>query len=95
MQNPSSNQAPQQSQSQFKEQTFFKVNKKGFIEAEGIVEELLPSATFKVILKNGYQIIAHLAGKMRLHKIMLVPGDKVKVEMSQYDLTKGRITYRL
>ena len=93
MHNPSSYQAP--AQSQLKEQTFFKANKKGFIEAEGVVEELLPSATFKVILRNGHAITAHLSGKMRLNRIMLVSGDKVKVEMSQYDLSKGRITYRL
>ena len=70
-------------------------NRKGFIEAIGVIEELLPAATFKVRLENGYQILAHLSGKMRMYKIRLLPGDKVRVEMTPYDLTKGRITYRL
>jgi translation initiation factor IF-1 len=73
----------------------FKVNKKGFIETQGIIEEALPSAIFRVILENNHQILARLSGKMRIHRIMLMPGDRVKIEMSQYDLTKGRITYRL
>jgi len=73
----------------------FKINKRGFIETQGVVEESLPSASFKVALENGHSIHAHLSGKMRMHRIMLMPGDKVKIEMSQYDLTKGRITYRL
>ena len=73
----------------------FKVNKKGFIETQGVIEEALPSATFKVMLEKNHQILARLSGKMRMHRIMLMPGDKVKIEMSQYDLTKGRITYRL
>jgi translation initiation factor IF-1 len=72
----------------------WKINKKGFIETNGVVEESLPSTTFKVILDNGHSILAHLSGRMRLHRIMLIPGDRVKVEMSQYDLTKGRIVYR-
>ena len=72
----------------------FSVNKKGFIEADGEVLELLPSAMFRVELENGYEILAHLSGKMRMFKIRLLPGDKVKVEMSPYDLTKGRVTYR-
>ncbi len=72
----------------------FKVNKKGFIEAEGEVEELLPGLKFKVVLDNGHEIIATLAGRMRIHKIMLIAGDRVRVEMSPYDLTKGRVTYR-
>lgn len=71
------------------------VNKKGFIEVVGIIEELLPSATFKVKLENGHEILAHLSGKMRMFKIRLLPGDRVKVEMTPYDLSKGRITYRL
>lgn len=75
--------------------TQFKVNQKGFIEAEGVIEEALPSASFRVLLDNGYSILARISGKMRLHRIQLVPGDRVKIEMSQYDLTKGRITYRL
>ena len=72
----------------------FSVNKKGFIEVEGQVLEMLPNATFKVELENGHEILAHLSGKMRMFKIRLLPFDKVKVEMSPYDTTKGRITYR-
>lgn len=67
---------------------------KNFIEAEGKVIELLPAATFRVELDNGHIVLAHLSGKMRMFKIRLLPGDKVKVEMTPYDLTKGRITYR-
>ena len=70
------------------------MSKKDFIEMEGVVEELLPSATFRVTLDNGHEILAHLAGKMRMHRIKVLPGDKVKVEMSPYDLNKGRITFR-
>ncbi len=69
-------------------------NKKGFIEIRGTVEELLPSAMFKVVLENGHQILAHLSGRMRLHRIKILPGDQVTIEMTPYDLTKGRITYR-
>ena len=71
-----------------------KVNKKGFIEVDGVVVETLPSITFRVELENGQEIVAKLSGKMRMYKIMLLPGDKVKLEISPYDLTKGRITYR-
>ncbi len=71
-----------------------KDNKKGFLEVEGEVVELLPNATFKVNLSSGHEILAHLSGKMRMFKIRILPGDKVLVEMSPYDLTKGRITYR-
>ncbi len=60
----------------------------------GVVEELLPAATFKVKLENGHIIHAHLSGKMRMNKIRILPGDTVKVEMTPYDLSKGRITYR-
>jgi len=67
---------------------------KGFIEMEGVVEELLPSASFKVTLDNGHEILAHLSGKMRMYRIRLVPGDRVRVEISPYDLTKGRIVFR-
>jgi len=67
---------------------------KEFIEVNGTVEELLPSATFKVKLENNHVIIAHLAGKMRMNKIRLLPGDRVKVQMTPYDLTKGRVVYR-
>ncbi len=72
----------------------YRTNKKGFIEVAGTVEELLPAANFKVKLDNGYIIFAHLSGKMRMNKIKILPGDKVLVEMTPYDLTKGRITYR-
>lgn len=71
------------------------VNSKDFIEMEGEVTELMPATTFRVLLENGHEILAHLSGRMRMNKIRLLPGDKVKVEMSPYDLTKGRITYRL
>ena len=71
------------------------INKKGFIEIVGTVEELLPAATFKVKLDNGQEVLAHLSGKMRMFKIRILPGYKVKLEMSPYDLTKGRITYRM
>ncbi len=71
------------------------VNSKDFIESKGEVIEAMPSATFKVILENGHEILAHLSGRMRMNKIRLLPGDKVKVEISPYDLNKGRITYRL
>jgi translation initiation factor IF-1 len=68
--------------------------KNEFIEMRGVVEEMLPSAMFKVRLENGHEILAHLSGKMRMHKIRLLPGDEVKVELTPYDLTKGRIVYR-
>lgn len=64
------------------------------IEFKGVIDELLPGATFKVTLENGALIIAHLAGKMRMNKIRLAVGDEVRVEMTPYDLTKGRITLR-
>lgn len=70
------------------------VNSKGFLEVEGVVEELLPAASFKVKLDNGHGILGHLSGRMRMFKIKLLPGDRVKVEMTPYDLTKGRIVYR-
>lgn len=71
------------------------IDSKDFIEIKGEVIELMPAATFKVVLENGHEILAHLSGKMRMNRIKLLPGDKVKVQMSPYDLTKGRITYRL
>lgn len=71
------------------------LNAKDFIEMQGEVLELMPAATFKVALENGHEILAHLSGKMRLHRIRLLPGDKVKLQISPYDLTKGRITYRM
>ena len=69
-------------------------NSKDIIEVEGEVTELLPNTKFKVKLPNGKDIIAHISGKMRMHYIKLLPGDKVKLEMSPYDLTKARITFR-
>lgn len=68
---------------------------KDFIEAQGEIVELMPAGTFKIRLDNGQEILGHLSGKMRMFKIRLLPGDRVKVEMSPYDLTKGRITYRM
>ena len=64
------------------------------IEVDGEIKETLPNANFRVILENGHEIIAHVSGKMRMHYIKLLPGDKVKLEMSPYDLSKGRITFR-
>ena len=69
-------------------------NNKGFIETAGIVIELLPATSFKVRLENGHEILAYLSGKMRMYKIKILPGDNVKIEMSPYDLNKGRIVYR-
>jgi translation initiation factor IF-1 len=69
-------------------------NSKDFIEMTGEVMEAMPAATFKLAMESGHEILAHLSGKMRLNKIKLIPGDKVKVQISPYDLTKGRITYR-
>lgn len=71
------------------------INSKDFIEMKGEVIELMPSTTFKVRLENGHEILAHLSGRMRMNKIKLLPGDYVRLEISPYDLTKGRITYRL
>lgn len=68
--------------------------KEDAIEVEGKVLESLPNAMFKVKLDNGYEILAHISGKMRMHFIRILPGDRVTVEMSPYDLSKGRITYR-
>ena len=70
------------------------ISSKDFLEMKGIVVELLPSTTFKVKLENGQEILAYLSGKMRMNKIRLIPGDSVKIQMSPYDLTRGRITYR-
>lgn len=67
---------------------------KDFLEMKGTVDELLPSANFKILLENGQTILGHLSGKMRKFRIRLLPGDQVKVEISPYDLTKGRIVYR-
>ncbi|MBK6642539.1 MAG: translation initiation factor IF-1 [Bacteroidetes bacterium] len=68
--------------------------KQGVIEQDGSIVEALSNAMFRVELENGHEIIAHISGKMRMNYIKILPGDKVKVEMSPYDLTKGRITYR-
>jgi len=70
------------------------VSKEDVIEVEGVVKELLPNATFKVGLENGHEVLAHISGKMRMHFIRILPGDKVKMEISPYDLSRGRITYR-
>lgn len=67
---------------------------KDAIKVDGTVTELLSNTMFKVELENGHEILAHISGKMRLHFIRILPGDKVTVEMSPYDLEKGRITYR-
>ena len=67
---------------------------KDVIEAVGLVEELLPATNFKVRLESGHLILAHLSGKMRMNRIRLLPGDRVKIEMTPYDLEKGRIVYR-
>lgn len=64
------------------------------IKVEGQVLETLPNAMFKVELENGHKVLAHISGKMRMHFIKILPGDKVTVELSPYDLTRGRITYR-
>ncbi len=64
------------------------------IEIEGVVVEPLPNAMFRVALKNGHTVLAHVSGRMRMNFIRILPGDQVKLEMSPYDLTRGRITYR-
>jgi translation initiation factor IF-1 len=70
-------------------------NTKEVIEVIGTVLEPLPNAMFRVELENGHVILAHISGKMRMHYIKILPGDKVRIEMTPYDLTKGRITYRM
>ena len=65
------------------------------IEVEGTVVEPLPNAMFRVRLDNGHRVLAHISGKMRMHYIRILSGDRVKVELSPYDLTRGRITYRI
>ncbi len=69
--------------------------KQDVIEFEGRILESLPNAMFRVELENGHKILAHISGKMRKHFIKILPGDKVKVELSPYDLTRGRITFRM
>ncbi len=68
--------------------------KEELIETEGTVTESLPNATFRVELENGHKVLAHISGKMRMHYIKILPGDKVKVQLSPYDLSRGRIVYR-
>ncbi len=68
--------------------------KEDVIEVEGVVVEALPNTNFKVELENGHQILAHISGKLRMNYIKILPGDKVKVEISTYDLNRGRITWR-
>ena len=70
------------------------MSKEDVIEVEGTVVEALPNTNFKVELENGHQILAHISGKLRMNYIKILPGDKVKVELSPYDLTKGRIIWR-
>jgi translation initiation factor IF-1 len=69
-------------------------NKEELIEFEGVVVDTLPNTMFRVRLENGHEVIAHISGKMRKHYIRILTGDQVKVEMTPYDLSKGRITYR-
>ncbi|NLW28554.1 MAG: translation initiation factor IF-1 [Erysipelothrix sp.] len=70
------------------------MGKQDVIEIDGIVEDTLPNAQFKVKLQNGHEILAHVSGKIRMHYIRILPGDRVTVEISPYDLTRGRITFR-
>ena len=70
------------------------MSKEDVIECEGVVEEVLPNTTFKVKLENGHVITAYISGRLRMNYIKILEGDKVKIEMSPYDLTKGRITWR-
>ena len=68
--------------------------KESNIEVDGTILETLPNAMFKVVLENGHHVLAHISGKMRMHYIKILPNDKVKLELSPYDLSRGRITYR-
>ncbi|AFS79242.1 translation initiation factor IF-1 [Gottschalkia acidurici 9a] len=70
------------------------MSKEDVIEVEGTVVEALPNTTFKVELENGHEILAHISGKLRMNFIRILPGDKVTIELSPYDLTRGRITWR-
>ena len=70
------------------------MGKQDVIEIEGLVIDTLPNAQFKVRLENGHEILAHVSGKIRMHYIRILPGDRVMVEISPYDLTRGRITFR-
>jgi translation initiation factor IF-1 len=69
--------------------------KEDAIEVQGTITETLPNAMFRVELDNGHRVLAHISGKMRMHYIKILPGDRVTVELSPYDLTRGRITYRI
>jgi translation initiation factor IF-1 len=71
------------------------MSKEEAIEGEGVIQEALPNAMFRGELQNGHSILGHISGKMRKHYIRILPGDKVKVELSPYDLTRGRITFRM
>jgi translation initiation factor IF-1 len=70
------------------------MSKKDLVQLEGTIVESLPNATFRVELENGHRVLAHISGRMRMHWIRILPGDRVTVEFSPYDLTKGRIIYR-
>ena len=70
------------------------MSKEDVIEVEGVVVEALPNTIFKVELENGHQVLAHISGKLRMNYIKILPGDKVKLELSPYELTRGRITWR-
>lgn len=70
------------------------MSKEDLIEVEGVVAEALPNAMFRVELDNGHKVLTHISGKIRMHFIRILPGDRVKVELSPYDLTRGRITFR-
>ena len=70
------------------------MTKEALIEMEGVVTHELPDTRFRVTLDNGHEVMAHMSGKMKKHRIRILPGDKVKVELSPYDLNRGRITYR-
>jgi len=72
-----------------------RISKDDIIEVEGKVIEPLPNAMFRVELENGHKVLAHVSGKLRMHFIRILPGDRVTIELSPYDLTRGRITYRL
>ena len=71
------------------------MSKEDLIEVEGVIHEALPNAMFRVVLDNGHKVLAHVSGKIRMNFIRILPGDKVKVELSPYDLSRGRITFRL
>jgi len=79
----------------FSKEVYNGLAKQDLIEMEGTVTESLPNAMFRVDLDNGFNVLAHISGKIRRNYIKILPGDRVKVELTPYDLTKGRITYRL